>query len=597
MKRIVLFACAIVVLARVPAGAQRPTGVAVSGTVVDQTGAILQAARVEVRNASGATVQSVTTDQMGVFALAPLPSGRYDLLVTFEGFQPTTVRVNVGTRAPAPIRVALPLAKIDQQLTVGNSAADVTTDAASNLDSSTIDQAMLDKLPVFNQDILATMSRFLDSSAIGTGVTLIVNGIEVNSLMVPASAIQQIKINSDPYSAEFFRPGRGRIEVITKPGSQQYEGVASVTFRDASLDARNAFSTSRPSEQRRIFEGFFGGPIGHSDKTSFTLSFKSDAEDAEAIVVAQDLSGAIRQNVPTPSRSILAAATVTHQRGKNTTMALTASYQDDKTHNQGVGGVALPSTGVDWNSIEQDVTYNQQTVVTPKLLNQFRILVGQEYETWTSANGDPALIVLDAFTGGGAQADRFRTEHHATLTDTVTWSSVRHVVTMGLNVPDWSRRRFDDNANRGGTSIFRASGISRPVGRIPSSSRRETATSSFSTSRSADFFRTTSASGPICRSRWACATTGRTSRTTATTWRRDCRLRTRQSATARPSSGAAPACSTTARVPARSRTSFATTASICSATCSRIPAIRIPSFPGSRSAPIRLAWSDSYPTS
>ena len=84
-------------------------------------------------------------------------------------------------------------------MTVGNVAAQVKMDAASNVDVSSVDQDAIENLPVFNQDVLATMSRFLDSSAIGTsGATLVVNGIEVNKLNMSASAIQQDQINHDP---------------------------------------------------------------------------------------------------------------------------------------------------------------------------------------------------------------------------------------------------------------------------------------------------------------------------------------------------------------------------------------------------------------
>ena len=90
-------------LALAPLAAQQRApgvpGVFVSGIVVDQTGAVLPNARVEVKNASGATVQALTADQVGAFQLAPLPSGRYDLVATFEGFEPTTVRLTIGTRA------------------------------------------------------------------------------------------------------------------------------------------------------------------------------------------------------------------------------------------------------------------------------------------------------------------------------------------------------------------------------------------------------------------------------------------------------------------------------------------------------------------
>jgi hypothetical protein len=62
--------------------------------------------------------------------------------------------------------------------------------------------------------------------------------------------------------------------------------------------------------------------------------------------------------------------------------------------------------------------------------------------------------VLDAFTGGGAQSDRSRTEHHLQLTDIVTWTTGRHTMKAGFQIPDLSRRRFDDNTNTAGTFYF-----------------------------------------------------------------------------------------------------------------------------------------------
>src|SRR5205814_3625105 len=204
-----------------------------------------------------------------------VPSGRYDIVAVFPGFQSTTSRVTVGNRPPSAVRITMPLAGITQEVTVGNAAADVSANAGSNLDSSTVDQAALENLPIFNEDVVGTMSRFLDSSAIGTnGVMLIVNGVEVNSLTLPASAIQQIKINQDPYAPEFRQPGRGRIEIVTKPGSQKYSGTGSIVFRDASLDAKNAFPATKPPEQRRIFEAFVGGLVRRSENIAVTAAGK-----------------------------------------------------------------------------------------------------------------------------------------------------------------------------------------------------------------------------------------------------------------------------------------------------------------------------------
>jgi len=136
-----------------------------------------------------------------------VPQGRYEIRVAFEGFEPTVARITVGARAPSLLRITLPLASLKQEVTVSNRAAEVGTSAATNSDAVAIDQAMLDSLPVFDQDLISTVSRFLDAGALGNGcATVVVNGMEVSALRVSASAVQQIKINQDPYSAEYARP-------------------------------------------------------------------------------------------------------------------------------------------------------------------------------------------------------------------------------------------------------------------------------------------------------------------------------------------------------------------------------------------------------
>ncbi len=104
------------------------------------------------------------------------------------------------------------------------------------------------------------------------GTTLVVDGMEQKNAGVTASAIQSVKINNDPYSAEFSRPGRGRIEITTKTPDPVFHGTANVVFRDYHLDARNAFAASRPPEQKRIFEGVLMGPLAGFNRTFFLLS-------------------------------------------------------------------------------------------------------------------------------------------------------------------------------------------------------------------------------------------------------------------------------------------------------------------------------------
>ena len=116
--------------------------------------------------------------------------------------------------------------------------------------------------------------------------------------------------------------------------------------------------------------------------------------------------------------------------------------------------MTLASAGSNFRHHEQQVRYTQQNVLRPTLVNQFQILVGHEREPTTSISADRGIVVVDAFTGGGAQADLVRTESHAQLMENLTWVRGHNTIQTGFQLPDWSRRGFYDRTNFGGTYFF-----------------------------------------------------------------------------------------------------------------------------------------------
>jgi len=384
-----------------------------------------------------------------------VPRGRVTLTITLDGFRDTTLRLNLAGRTVPPVRVTLLLASFNQRVTVTNAEAQVRSDVGGNADAIVVDQDFLQSLPVMNQDYVATLSQFLDVGPLGTGgATLVVNGMEVNALTVSASAIQQIKINQDPYSAEYSRPGRGRIEILTKPGTQEFHGDVNGALRDAHLDARNAFAASRPAEQRRIAEGFFGGPVFHSTRTTFMLSGSSDTDDQQALVFARSSGGLIRDQVAQPNRRRLGSGSLTHQVNDRMSWSIRPSYQAESNTNRGVGGITLREAGTNFLHREEQVTYTQQNILSSGVINQFQFLAGQEREPTTSAVQGVGIVVPGALIAGSAQGDDLRTEHHVQAAESLTWTTGHHLFATGVQIPDWSRRRFDDNSNRMGAFYF-----------------------------------------------------------------------------------------------------------------------------------------------
>ena len=99
-----------------------------------------------------------------------------------------------------------------------------------------------------------------------------VDGVEANRATVSASAVQEVRINQDPYSAQYYWPGRGQMEIITKSAADHYHGQFNFLFRDSALNAQNALAPSKPFEQRRIYEGHVTGPdSSFAERAAFWL--------------------------------------------------------------------------------------------------------------------------------------------------------------------------------------------------------------------------------------------------------------------------------------------------------------------------------------
>src|SRR5581483_8703087 len=173
------------------ASAQPSRGVAVTGTVQDQTGAVLPGATVSLTPAGSTTpVHTIVSDTAGAFRIDRVAAGTYDLTVEFPGFKTNVTRLRVGARAPAPSTVVMQIEGLAQEVSVSGGGNETSSSGAANLDAVSVDAAALDNMPVLDDDVAGAVSRFLDASAIGTnGATLVVDGVEVNALSVSSSAV------------------------------------------------------------------------------------------------------------------------------------------------------------------------------------------------------------------------------------------------------------------------------------------------------------------------------------------------------------------------------------------------------------------------
>jgi carboxypeptidase family protein len=440
---------------------------AISGTLLDPTGAAIVNAQVSLLGSGDKALAEITTDHSGSFRFDHLDTGNYILNFQAGGFRPTRVTVNLTAKRQTPIRVTMQVAVLNESITVAteDSAPLVSIESSENQNANTIDRNALDRVPVFDQDYITTMSRFLDDNATGTnGVALVVNGIEANGPGVTPSAVQEVKINNNPYSARFSRPGRARLEIITKGGTPNYHGSLNFLFRDSLFDATNAFAIVKPHERRQYYEGSVTGPIGHSKHTSFLLALDEDLQDQQGVVdptalaAAESLGfGAIPQTVANPTHHFFGSGRIFHDFANGDQFWIGYSFEHRSVENQNVGGTTLPSAGTDTHFLEHEINVSDLHQFSPHWLNQLRFLLGHFDNSVSSVSGAPQLAVSGLFTAGGAQADSRRTEYHFDGTDFATYANGRHQLSFGIDIPDISRRGLDDFTNRAGTYTFASS--------------------------------------------------------------------------------------------------------------------------------------------
>ena len=403
----------------------------ISGIVLDPTGAPVPGARV----ASGDG--QVFTDTEGRFRLNTAVSA--PISIYKDGFTP----VEKAAALPrVPLTIRLRLAEIRSEITVAESQVDTPQ---PNLDIQARDLILL---PTASRDVISTLAEWIGPMpGAGGGLSIVVDGVETPVAKLSPERIAEVKIGSNPFSAEFTRPGSSRIEIRTKPGSEKWRGSIVGAMRDSQFDARPAFANAKPRESANSIDATLAGPLGA--KTTLLLSAELEHEREQALVVARTLSGDIRTAVPSPDRDIESRLVIT--RGP-----ITLRYEEGREHqiNRGVGGFRLPELAADATEHDRELQLAMQKLARG-WLSETQARVERETLSVTSrASGAPRIEVNEAFASGSAQADESRIDWSARLSQIFSHSVRKHYVRLGIQSPEISRVRIVDNTGRDGVWRF-----------------------------------------------------------------------------------------------------------------------------------------------
>jgi hypothetical protein len=431
-------------LLAVPVWAQTAAATAsLKVTVNDATGLGLPHAVVTITDAAGAS-REAHVDEQGVATFSGLAPGTYEVRSAADGFRALVQSVTVR-RGANTTQATLPVA-LSEEITVAERSAEERRD---NGFTQTLTADEIDAL----SDDPDEMAEQLAQMA-GPGAQIFVNGFRGGRLP-PKDQIQQIRFNSNSYSAEYHDAGMVRVEIITRPGMGDWSGRANFGFRDESLNARNAFAPIKePTQQERLSLSMQGPLVkertGLSLDVDGTWSYDSRTIRAQASPTAAPVAGLARNT----NDALGVNVRVDQSVGTNGQLQVEYDHRWNGRDNLGVGDFDLPERGIDVRVATDLFRVRSTGLIGRKAFRETRIEFTRDEESTVPYSELPTLRVNDAFTSGGAGQSGTRTSHELQLTQTIDFTiGRRHSLRAGvlLEAGRW-RSTQQDNAN--GTYVF-----------------------------------------------------------------------------------------------------------------------------------------------
>ena len=384
--------------------------------VLDTEQGAVKGAHVYVTDAHHREIFRGETNIAGEITVLLVP-GRYELDCQRDGFQEQTATV-IMADADKGITIVLALARQTTAITVSERSPHLDTATEAHQDEIQLGPNQLDNLPVRDGDVLSALAFFTNPAG-GQSPTIIVDGMErTDSLSLTSSQIQEVRINSNAYSAEFPQPGKDRIEIDTKVGGDALHGVLFFRTRNSIFDARNPLAPANPPYSRYGYGFDLGGPIVRK-RLFFFLSAEREEQQQVAPILAFLPSGVLQQDALTPFTSNLLMGKLDWQITASNRLSAKYEWHEDTANEAGVGGFVLPEAGATQFHHDNRIEISDQYIVSSNLLNNFQMALGTNYRQTQSATNAPSIIAAGAFAEGGAQLDDWSREPRYEFQDTL----------------------------------------------------------------------------------------------------------------------------------------------------------------------------------
>jgi len=441
------------------------TNAVLHGHVTDPSGALIRGAKISVINSAGTAVATTTADSAGSYEIRDLHPGSYTLQSTFTGFAPfssSVIPLTVGQTKR--LDVAMAIQTNEENVMVGEESSGVSVDNAGGAGAIVLKGSDLDALSDDPDELQNELNALAGPSAGPNGGQIYVDGFTGGTLP-PKSSIREIRINQSPFSAEFDRIGFGRIEILTKPGTDQFHGRGFMQGNEKSFNTGSPFTKSIPGYYTLQYSGNISG--SYKKKLSYFINVDgAESQDASVYTadvprynsstglyyIPYDASGNIIAETGSlfnPSKRIRISPRFDFQLGKKNTITTNFLYSHN-TSSGSIGSTSLPSQSSNSSSSEYSFQGSDSIILSDHLADEIRVQLHRSTSSSTPVSGAPTISVSDYLTGGGSSS-QYSSSHtdHMELLDLFTFVKGAQTIKFGTWLRDNRLAQASDSGFNG----------------------------------------------------------------------------------------------------------------------------------------------------
>jgi Carboxypeptidase regulatory-like domain/TonB dependent receptor len=424
-----LFAPALVPMAQ----PQSPGG-ELRGTATDPSGALVPSATVTLSRHDGYS-RSAQSAHDGTYAFTGVPAGNYLVSITADGFAPASAqdaKVISGKTTVQNFELHLPVE--EQQVEVKEDNQGINTSADNNASAIVIKGKDLDALSDDPDELQSELNALAGPAAGPSGAQIFIDGFSGGQLP-PKSSIREIRINQNPFSAQYDKLGYGRIEILTKPGTDKLHGSVMMMGNSSAFNSLNPFVTEEPSYYSTFFVGNAGGALSKSSSWFGSIFRRDNATNSiiNAVVPGPDSNPYdYTAAVANPQSRLDISPRLDFQLGASNTLTVRYMFDRQKETNSGVSQFALQTQGYDVLNHENTIQVSDTQVLGANTINEVRFQYIGDRNNQVAQYTDPTVTVQGAFTGGGSNAGVVRdNQDHYELQDYTTMVKGAHGLNFG----------------------------------------------------------------------------------------------------------------------------------------------------------------------